>query len=305
MNTATIQSRPAGGVNTRQLWAAVTALGIVVLAMGASLVYVQTRPLDGHTAAALDPVATARPGAPAPDADEAALAVTTVAPGEAVLTPAPASTVPEKSTAMQKPKPLVAHAPRAASTMPQPPRQAATTGMAPTPVPPAVVIGNAADTPKVWTDAGPVASRPLPAAQRAVCSGCGRVESVTPIARQGDARGVGAVAGGVLGAVLGNQIGKGNGRALATIAGAVGGGVAGNAIERSVSTVTVYQVQVRMEDGSLRMVEQASAPAVGSAVIVEGASLRPDDGSLRPAGNGTAVLAPARPQARVYSTDGR
>jgi outer membrane lipoprotein SlyB len=298
MNTA-IQARPAGGVNTRQLWAAVSALGIVVVAMGASLVYVQTRPVDGHTAAALEPLS---PGPKAaPEAGATPLAVTTVAPGESVLTPAPtaAAGISDKPSNAQKPKPTPANGPRAAAVAPPPPPRSAAVVTAP-PVPAAVVIGTAPNAPKVWTDVGTVPSQPLPAATRAICASCGHVESVTTLARKGDAKGVGAVAGGVLGAVVGNQIGKGNGRALATIIGAVGGGVAGNAIEKNVSTVTVYQVQVRMEDGSLRMVEQASAPVIGSAVIVEGASMRPNDGR-----QGAAALAPAAPQAKVYSTDGR
>jgi outer membrane lipoprotein SlyB len=87
------------------------------------------------------------------------------------------------------------------------------------------------------------------------------------------------VAGGVLGAVVGNQIGHGSGRTAATILGAVGGGFAGNAIEGKVRKETVYQVGVRMEDGSHRMVEVARAPAVGSHVTVDGAVLRGSDGA--------------------------
>jgi outer membrane lipoprotein SlyB len=303
MNPA-IQARPAGtSFNTRQLSAAVIVLGIAVLAMGASLVYVQTRPVDGHTAAALEPLpAVQKDEAPTPDAGAHPLAVTTVAPGETVLTPAPAAAVTDKPALVQKPRPTAASVPKAAPPTPQPQQRPAAAVAAP-PVPAAVVIGTVPDAPLVLTDAGPVASRPLPAAPRALCASCGHVESVTPVARKGDARGVGAVAGGVLGAVVGNQIGKGNGRALATIVGAVGGGVAGNAIEKNLSTVTIYQVQVRMEDGSLRMVEQGNAPVIGSAVIVEGSSMRPNDGR-QSAGNGAAATAPATPPAKVYSTDG-
>jgi outer membrane lipoprotein SlyB len=86
--------------------------------------------------------------------------------------------------------------------------------------------------------------------------------------------GLGAVAGGVLGAVLGNQVGHGNGRAAATLLGAVGGGFAGNAIEGNMKKVTVYQVAVRMEDGSRRNVEISQAPNIGSRVTVEGSDLR-------------------------------
>ena len=38
---------------------------------------------------------------------------------------------------------------------------------------------------------------------------------------------------------------------------------------------TVYQVQVRMEDGSTRTVEQATPASVGAKVIVEGHTLQP------------------------------
>lgn len=115
-----------------------------------------------------------------------------------------------------------------------------------------------------------------PAPQRQVCTACGTVESVTPVQRstKSEGPGVGAVAGGVLGAVLGNQVGHGNGRAAATVLGAVGGGFAGNAIESNMKKVTVYQVGVRMDDGSRRSVEISQAPAVGSQVTVEGANLR-------------------------------
>lgn len=119
---------------------------------------------------------------------------------------------------------------------------------------------------------GPVYTQP----QRQVCLSCGTVESVAPVQRstKTEGPGVGAVAGGVLGAVLGNQVGHGNGRAAATVLGAVGGGFAGNAIEGNMKKVTVYQVGVRMEDGSRRTVEISQAPSVGSQVTVEGANLR-------------------------------
>jgi outer membrane lipoprotein SlyB len=109
-----------------------------------------------------------------------------------------------------------------------------------------------------------------------VCASCGTVESVTPVQRSTKAEGpgVGAVAGGVLGAVLGNQVGSGSGRAAATVLGAVGGGFAGNAIEGNMKKVTVYQVGVRMEDGSRRNVEISQAPNIGSRVTVEGSNLR-------------------------------
>jgi outer membrane lipoprotein SlyB len=92
------------------------------------------------------------------------------------------------------------------------------------------------------------------------------------------ASGVGAVAGGVLGGVLGHQIGSGNGRTAATVIGAVGGGFAGNEVEKRYHTVTAYEVGVRMQDGSLRTVETATAPPVGKAVTLKGKLLQPADG---------------------------
>jgi outer membrane lipoprotein SlyB len=90
--------------------------------------------------------------------------------------------------------------------------------------------------------------------------------------------GVGAVAGGVVGGLVGNQFGHGNGRAATTVLGAVGGGFAGNEIEKHVRTVTVYEVAVRMDNGTLRTVETKSAPPVGKPVTLRRGVLRPADG---------------------------
>lgn len=108
-----------------------------------------------------------------------------------------------------------------------------------------------------------------------VCRDCGVVESVQAVTRKGEGTGVGAVAGGVVGALLGNQVGKGNGRKAMTVIGAVGGGAAGHEIEKRSRSTTIYRVQVRMEDGSLRTIEQANSPSIGARVIVQGQSLRP------------------------------
>jgi outer membrane lipoprotein SlyB len=110
---------------------------------------------------------------------------------------------------------------------------------------------------------------------RATCANCGRIESVTPVELEGAGSGAGAIAGGVLGAVVGNQVGGGNGKTLATILGAVGGGMAGNTVEKKMKQTTQYDVLVRMDDGSHRTLRQATPPAVGSAVVVNGDSLQP------------------------------
>ena len=108
---------------------------------------------------------------------------------------------------------------------------------------------------------------PRPAA---VCSTCGVVSSVRAVQQQGQGSGLGAVTGGVLGGVVGNQMGKGQGKAAMTILGALGGGLAGNEVEKRERTVTVYEVQVRMDDGSVRSFNQQTQPAVGARVETDG-----------------------------------
>lgn len=115
---------------------------------------------------------------------------------------------------------------------------------------------------------------------RPVCANCGAVESVTPVQRAGQGSGVGVVAGGVLGAIVGNQVGGGSGRTAATVLGALGGGYAGNQVEKNIKKETVYQVRVRMEDGSVRTLEQATAPALGARVTVDGNALRGSEGAV-------------------------
>lgn len=114
-----------------------------------------------------------------------------------------------------------------------------------------------------------------------VCATCGTVEAVTAVRRQGEVNGignsgigVGAIGGAVVGGLLGNQVGGGNGKKAATVLGAVGGGYAGHAIEKNANSYTAYQMRVRMNDGTVRTIEQRTAVAAGSHVTVEGRPLR-------------------------------
>lgn len=100
--------------------------------------------------------------------------------------------------------------------------------------------------------AEPVRERAAPARERAVCSNCGRVESVRTLQTRAQGSGLGAAGGAVLGGLLGNQIGGGNGKKLATVVGAVGGAVVGNQVEGNMKASTSYQVQVRMDNGGSR-----------------------------------------------------
>jgi outer membrane lipoprotein SlyB len=123
--------------------------------------------------------------------------------------------------------------------------------------------------------AKPVAAPAPIAKSKPVCLDCATVVEVVPIERDGETKGVGAVAGGVLGAVVGNQFGKGQGKDVATILGAVGGGFAGNQVEKKMNKQTVYQVRLRMDDGSIQSLEQAQPISVGARVRLQGNSLLP------------------------------
>lgn len=225
------------------LWAAVGALGATTLALGAALVQVQHHSADEVApAAALTPASAI--ATVLPEAEPAALPAPVVAP------------TPQKTQKVTVAPAKSAHAaPKTVAKFESGPRVAATTPVRDTP----------------WE---PVAAAPQPTA-KVVCASCGIVESVTPIQREANPSGAGAVAGAVLGGLVGNQFGGGDGKALATIAGVLGGGWAGNTVEKRMKKETVYQVDVRMDDGSLRRIEQNSPVAVGAKVNLEGNAISP------------------------------
>jgi outer membrane lipoprotein SlyB len=116
------------------------------------------------------------------------------------------------------------------------------------------------------------------AAAAPVCATCGVIDSYSAVKVQGQNNGVGAVAGGLGGALVGSKIaGRGN-HTLGGVVGAIGGGLLGNAIESHERTTTAYDVRVRMADGSIRTVRQATLPTVGQRVNVDGHTLHPIDG---------------------------
>lgn len=107
---------------------------------------------------------------------------------------------------------------------------------------------------------GAKSQAPAPVLAAAKCAECGVIESVREIDSKGEGSGVGAVGGAVVGGVLGNQVGHGTTKKVMTAVGAVGGAVAGNEIEKRVKTTKSYEITVRLEDGSTRMVTEASTP---------------------------------------------
>ncbi len=111
-------------------------------------------------------------------------------------------------------------------------------------------------------------------ASAATCAHCGVIESVREIDAKGQGSGLGAVGGAVVGGLLGNQAGAGRGKDVMTIVGAVGGAVAGNEVEKRVKTTKSYELTVRLNDGSSRVISETGRPAwrIGDKVkVVDGA----------------------------------
>lgn len=267
MNTSTSPvSAPATSASNKTLWAAIAVLGVAVLAMGATLIRIQSQPTEPRMAVLPAPSAPAETAASAP-----ALPSLTAAPAPLVATSSKplathnnqANSHTSHNTALNRPQTSMPNKPLAPVKQAQStPYSGATEVFEPSASPRAVQPRN-----------------PEPAVARApeapLCQDCGTVESITPVDVEGAGSGTGALAGGVLGAVVGNQVGDGNGKVLATILGAVGGGMAGNSVEKKMKKTTFYDVSVRMDDGSHRLLRQTVPAAVGSLVRVQGSSVLP------------------------------
>jgi outer membrane lipoprotein SlyB len=107
----------------------------------------------------------------------------------------------------------------------------------------------------------------------------GEVVYVREVTIEGESRGAGAIAGGVLGFAVGNTIGSGSGRTLARAAGTVAGAGAGAAVERSVTTVAGVEVTIELASGEVVVIIQAADEVfeIGDQVRV----LRRSDGGVR------------------------
>lgn len=158
--------------------------------------------------------------------------------------------------------PVPAHAQRQTPRTVQ--RHAPSSG---TPAPERTEQGSAAGS-------GTSGAAPLETRRAAVCDNCGVIEGVRAVQQKGEGTGMGAVGGAVLGGVLGHQVGGGNGRNAMTVLGTIGGGLAGHEVEKRMRAKTVYEVRVRLDDGSLRTFTRATAPTPGARVVVEGSSFR-------------------------------
>jgi outer membrane lipoprotein SlyB len=122
------------------------------------------------------------------------------------------------------------------------------------------------------TNGAPVTAPPVNAAPAApaphadTCRNCGVVESVTTVSRVPKTQGIGGT-GVTPGMAIGGVVG---GLAGMTVLGAAGGAYAGHQIERSRARYNAYVMHIRMDDGSMRTIEQRTAIAKGSHVVVEG-----------------------------------
>lgn len=114
----------------------------------------------------------------------------------------------------------------------------------------------AAPAPMAHSDYPPLAQAPhAPVVKPGLL---GTVESVREVTKAGDAKGVGAVGGGVAGAVLGHQIGEHN--KLVTILGAAGGALLGNHIEKQTRATKHWELTVRYDDGTSQVFSSDAQP---------------------------------------------
>lgn len=158
-----------------------------------------------------------------------------------------AAATARKTAALIEP-PLVKHKPAAKPAKPV--AQAARPVQKPTPI-------AMADAPAV------LAPPPAPMLEPAkpLCHDCGQIESVRELEKKGAATGTGVAIGGIAGGLLGRQTGNGRGRDAMTVLGAIGGAIAGNEIEKRTKTVKSYQIDIRFDDGTTRLITQDTPPA--------------------------------------------
>ena len=184
---------------------------------------------------------------PASSPEPAPVVAVQPAPADTPVAPPAAPKVADAPVA--EPPARVDHAPAPRHETPKPKAVAKTT-----PAPAATAQGAEPVVP-----AGrPVADVPPPPP---VCRDCGVIESNETHQVKGEGSGLGAVGGALLGGILGNQVGEGSGKKLARIGGAVLGGFAGNEVERRERSTVRYDVTVRLDDGTRRVLTQSQAPA--------------------------------------------
>ena len=245
------QAAPSGlSAVPRAVWAVLGTLAVATAGLAGALVM---RSVDSQ---------------PTPPAAAAQVAPTQVAGAQTNLQPQP----------VQQAAPVQQFAPQqqaeAPAAKPAPVKQAAR----PAPRPVQQATGSAhAQAPVEHVAQAPAPSRnvtPVETTRVAICNTCGTVQAVQEVKEKGQGSGIGAIGGAVVGGLLGNQVGGGNGKKVMTVVGAVGGGLAGHEAEKHVRATTAYDVQVRMEDGSVRTFRRTEPLNPGTRVTVDGNTLR-------------------------------
>jgi outer membrane lipoprotein SlyB len=169
--------------------------------------------------------------------------------GQSATAQAPLAQLETPKTALEQPKPAAepapeVHAPAAHAAKP---RAAHVAKKEPVRVATAEPQSQIAQTP------------PPPA--RIICRECGVIDGIHEVEKAGQGSGGGAIGGAIVGGVAGHQMGSGRGNTVMTVLGAVGGAVAGNAIEKKVKTAKEYEILVKFEDGSTKIITTPTAPA--------------------------------------------
>jgi outer membrane lipoprotein SlyB len=240
------QAAPSGlAAVPRALWVVVGTLAVATAGLAGALVM---RSIDSQPA----PPAVASQVAPT----QVAAAHTEAQPPVQQVAPAQLQAAPQQEAPAAKPAPVKQVAKPAPA---RPPVQQAT--------------GSATHAPAPVQQVAQAPSR-IETTRTAICNTCGTVQSVQEVKEKGQGSGIGAIGGAVVGGLLGNQVGGGNGKKVMTVVGAVGGGLAGHEAEKHVRATSAYDVQVRMEDGSVRTFRRTEPLNPGTRVFVEGNSLR-------------------------------
>lgn len=127
-------------------------------------------------------------------------------------------------------------------------------------------------TPAPMAQTPPAFEAPKPVANPGLL---GTVVAVREVEQKGDAKGIGAVGGGVAGAVLGHNIGDNN--KLVTILGAAGGALLGNQIEKQARATKHWELTVNFDDGTTQTMSSEAQP-----FWHQGDRVRLSEGKLQP-----------------------
>ncbi len=254
----------------------VAAAAISVIAVSAAGVGVMTGLIPGSHASNT-PAATIM-GSTSPAAISGQTAPVPPAAASVPLLPAPVAAV-EQTAPRATPKPRVVKVAAAEHAYREPVRTR------PVEVAPVDDVPARGEAPAPYTGAnsgGVYGPAPIQVTQapavKPVCTNCGVVEAIIETEKAGEGSGVGIAGGALGGAVIGKQFGNGRGQDALAILGAIGGAIAGHQVEKKVRATKSYEVRVRMEDGSVRSVNQASAPTWrnGDRVRLDGGNISLD-----------------------------